>query len=113
MPECMVQTPGEVNMPRDAPSKWTHGDIIALRYITTDGRIEMCWPCRVVVDSQDHTLDINVQPDLTWAWQTPSLPAGSDTATPTFGERGPWAYGDDVLSRSSGVRRRALGSASR
>jgi hypothetical protein len=24
-----------------------------LRYITTDGRIEMCWPCRVVEDSDD------------------------------------------------------------
>jgi len=29
------------------------GDIVALRYITTDGRIEMCWPCRVVEDRQD------------------------------------------------------------
>jgi hypothetical protein len=27
-----------------------HGDVVALRYITTDGRIEMCWPCRVVED---------------------------------------------------------------
>ena len=26
------------------------GDVIALRYILTDGRIEMCWPCRVVED---------------------------------------------------------------
>jgi hypothetical protein len=30
-----------------------HGDIVVLRYITTDGRIEMCWPCRVVVDRDD------------------------------------------------------------
>lgn len=29
------------------------GDVAALRYITTDGRIEMCWPCRVVEDRQD------------------------------------------------------------
>lgn len=29
------------------------GEIVALRYITTDGRIEMSWPCRVVVDSSD------------------------------------------------------------
>jgi hypothetical protein len=29
------------------------GDVIALRYITTDGRIEMCWPCRVVQDDSD------------------------------------------------------------
>jgi hypothetical protein len=32
---------------------WACGDVIALRYITTDGRIEMCWPCRVVLDSPD------------------------------------------------------------
>jgi hypothetical protein len=30
---------------------WPHGDVVALRYITTDQRIEMCWPCRVVEDS--------------------------------------------------------------
>jgi predicted RNA-binding protein associated with RNAse of E/G family len=30
-----------------------HGAAVALRYITTDGRIEMCWPCRVVVDEHD------------------------------------------------------------
>jgi predicted RNA-binding protein associated with RNAse of E/G family len=29
------------------------GDVVALRYITTDRRIEMCWPCRVVVDDDD------------------------------------------------------------
>jgi predicted RNA-binding protein associated with RNAse of E/G family len=29
------------------------GDVIVLRYITTDGRIEMCWPCRVVQDSSE------------------------------------------------------------
>jgi hypothetical protein len=27
--------------------------VVALRYITTDGRIDMCWPCRVVEDSSD------------------------------------------------------------
>ncbi len=26
--------------------------MVALRYVTTDGRIEMCWPCRVVEDSE-------------------------------------------------------------
>ncbi len=31
----------------------SYGDVVALRYITTDGRIEMCWPCRVVEDSND------------------------------------------------------------
>lgn len=30
-----------------------HGAVVALRYITTDGRVEMCWPCRVVEDSDD------------------------------------------------------------
>lgn len=29
------------------------GDVVALRYITTDSRIEMCWPCRVVADSDE------------------------------------------------------------
>jgi hypothetical protein len=27
------------------------GESVALRYVLTDGRIEMCWPCRVVEDS--------------------------------------------------------------
>jgi predicted RNA-binding protein associated with RNAse of E/G family len=26
------------------------GDVVALRYVTAGGRIEMCWPCRVVED---------------------------------------------------------------
>jgi hypothetical protein len=30
-----------------------YGDVVVLRYITTDGRIEMCWPCRVVEDRPD------------------------------------------------------------
>jgi hypothetical protein len=30
-----------------------YGDVVVLRYITTDGRIEMCWPCRVVEDRHD------------------------------------------------------------
>ena len=37
-------------------SQITHrrpGNVVALRYITTDRRIEMCWPCRVVEDSND------------------------------------------------------------
>ena len=29
------------------------GDIVALRYLTPDGRIEMCWPCRVVEDDAE------------------------------------------------------------
>jgi hypothetical protein len=29
------------------------GEVAALRYITTDGWIEMCWSCRVVVDRHD------------------------------------------------------------
>jgi hypothetical protein len=29
------------------------GDAVVLRYITTDGRIEMCWPCRIVVDNNN------------------------------------------------------------
>lgn len=30
-----------------------HGDVVVLRYVTTGGRIEMCWPCRVVADRED------------------------------------------------------------
>lgn len=30
-----------------------HGDVAVLRYVTTDGRIEMCWPCRIVQDRDD------------------------------------------------------------
>jgi uncharacterized protein DUF402 len=26
--------------------------VVALRYLTTDGRIEMCWPCRIVEDNE-------------------------------------------------------------
>jgi hypothetical protein len=29
------------------------GDVVALRYLTTDGRIEMAWPCRVVKDTEN------------------------------------------------------------
>jgi hypothetical protein len=29
------------------------GEVVALRYVTTDARIEMCWPCRVVEDSDE------------------------------------------------------------
>jgi hypothetical protein len=29
------------------------GDVVALRYVTTDARIEICWPCRVVEDNDD------------------------------------------------------------
>lgn len=36
---------------RSAP--FPHGDVVALRYITTGGRIEMCWPCRVVADGPE------------------------------------------------------------
>ena len=27
-----------------------HGDAVVLRYVTTGGRIEICWPCRIVED---------------------------------------------------------------
>jgi predicted RNA-binding protein associated with RNAse of E/G family len=29
------------------------GDVVALRYITTDSRIEICWPCRIVEDTDE------------------------------------------------------------
>jgi hypothetical protein len=34
-----------------SPTGFAHGSIVDLRYVLTDGRIEMCWPCRVVQDS--------------------------------------------------------------
>jgi uncharacterized protein len=33
------------------PGPRSRGDVVALRYLTTDGRLEMGWPCRVVEDS--------------------------------------------------------------
>ncbi len=29
------------------------GEVVVLRYVTTGGRIEICWPCRVVEDRDD------------------------------------------------------------
>lgn len=40
-------------MPADDSRRRAPGDVVALRYITTDARIEMCWTCRVVEDRQD------------------------------------------------------------
>jgi len=33
--------------------RFAPGSTADLRYVLTDGRIEMCWPCRVVEDSDD------------------------------------------------------------
>lgn len=38
---------------KKSSSQRGYGDVVVLRYITTDGRIEMCWPCRVVEDRDD------------------------------------------------------------
>ena len=40
-------------MPQEQSRTWARGDVIALRYVTTDARIEMCWPCRVVGDTPE------------------------------------------------------------
>jgi predicted RNA-binding protein associated with RNAse of E/G family len=40
-------------MVEDSRNRFRAGDVIALRYVTTDGRIEMCWPCRAVADDND------------------------------------------------------------
>ena len=32
-------------------TRWQAGDVVVVRYITTDQRIEVAWPCRVVEDS--------------------------------------------------------------
>ena len=32
--------------------RYRHGDVVVLRYITTAGQIEMCWPARVVEDRE-------------------------------------------------------------
>jgi predicted RNA-binding protein associated with RNAse of E/G family len=29
------------------------GEVVHIRYVLSDGRIEMCWPCRVIEDSHD------------------------------------------------------------
>jgi len=34
-------------------TRYSPGDVVVMRYITTDGHIEMCWPCRVVADRDD------------------------------------------------------------
>ena len=39
--------------PSRIDSRRAPGEAVALRYITTDGRIEICWPCRVVEDGDD------------------------------------------------------------
>jgi hypothetical protein len=36
----------------DSMTTRDRGHVVALRYLTTDGRIEMCWPCRVVEDNE-------------------------------------------------------------
>jgi Protein of unknown function (DUF402) len=33
-------------------NQFADGSIVDLRYVLTDGRIEMCWPCRVIEDSE-------------------------------------------------------------
>jgi uncharacterized protein len=33
--------------------RWRAGDVVVLRYITTDERIDFAWPCRVVEDTAD------------------------------------------------------------
>jgi len=40
-------------MAASASGQRRYGDAVVLRYVTTDGRIEMCWPCRVVEDRDD------------------------------------------------------------
>ena len=34
-------------------SRHRFGDVVVLRYVTSGGRIEMCWPCRVAADRDD------------------------------------------------------------
>lgn len=47
--ECILVA----GMSQDDVQRWGHGDVIALRYVSTDQRIEMCWPSRVVTDSEE------------------------------------------------------------
>src|SRR6185503_17286286 len=46
---------GHYTSPMAARGNGRHrfGDVVVLRYITSGGRIEMCWPCRVVADRDD------------------------------------------------------------
>ena len=40
-------------MANEGSNQRQYGDVVVLRYIRTDGSIEMCWPCRVVEDRDD------------------------------------------------------------
>jgi len=40
-------------MATGASGRRQYGDVVVSRYITTDGRIEICWPCRIVEDRDD------------------------------------------------------------
>lgn len=44
---------GHTSMAANGAVQRRHGDIVVLRYVTTDGRIEICWPCRVVADRDE------------------------------------------------------------
>lgn len=40
------------------------GEAVVLRYVTTDGRIAICWPCRVVADSKDRPFRTGICAEL-------------------------------------------------
>src|SRR4051812_31076832 len=40
-------------MPNKSSNERRCGDVVVVRYVRTDGGIEMCWPCRVVEDRDD------------------------------------------------------------
>jgi hypothetical protein len=48
-------TPPSILAPVQTRASENHaaGDAVVLRYVTTAGQIEMCWPCRVVADRDD------------------------------------------------------------
>ena len=45
-----MYTPASMPIP-SSRAHFSYGDVIVLRYVTTGGEIDMCWPCRVVEDN--------------------------------------------------------------
>jgi hypothetical protein len=78
-------------MPIDPTARRGHGEVVALRYITTDSRIELCWPCRVVEDRDDRR-DWRPPPE----WDVPALVGGWDRAPRTLWELRRSAYADST-----------------
>jgi hypothetical protein len=93
------------------------GRVVALSYLTTDGRIEMCWPCRVVEDNErllalfiaagsgykagpkrtaaeKLSMPRAALPPDEYVWRRiPQVPAEWGSVAPALWEKHHWAYG--------------------